>query len=1157
MLTIYKASAGSGKTYTLTYEYIRTLLGIRKEGGGYALNIDKYALGGRRQPNRHRAIMAITFTNAATDEMKQRIIREVATLARDVVASPYTKALTALYVCSAAELSEAARHALAELLLDYSTFNVSTIDSFFQSVLRTFSREMDRQGDYELVLDRQAAIKQAISLMLDELNYAAPDHADRLLDWLQSHTLEQVTDGGAYNFFDRNGSLLSSLAKSMDACMTEEYYSHAKALEEYFADPSRIQTFERELSAHIKAANDAFTSEARRLMSFISAHGLTADHIKDTVTRPIVKAARNARLLQSKDFNFAAFTKEDYPPDKIIGKLDKLKYIQSLPAIPGADGSPGMSSEEFIGLLCDFCHNAMSRIKQREFYNSIRNSLGQLDFIAMAAATLERMLRESNTMLLSNTADLINHIISGSEVPFIYERLNMRLESLLIDEFQDTSALQWDCLRPLVGNSVAEGFDNLIIGDEKQSIYRFRNSDSELLGSQVPNVDFPHHIARGHAAADNTNHRSAGDVVRFNNTLFYLWAPTLGAKAYGNVVQAVDPKYDELPAYVRVDFTDRPAEESYENMAQDILRQHEAGYRWSDIMVLARTRKEINAIISFLLEHHPDISVMSTESLYVDSSPAVRAVLSMLKLVARSYQGDEVERHTAAGSYGNRADVVLMTTRYEHFASRSLAPEEALAMALGEGDDGSDLMVEIASIRAKNPSNIVALIDAIIAEKLTPEQRSKDYAYLAALQDYAVAHSQSPDPSLAAFLAQYDRNPEAWTVGGGASVDAVKVMTIHKSKGLEAQCVHIPDGNFSMSHNSLSMWVDMTPLAGMGFTPDAIPPAMYLTSTTNGPLRTPGISPFVSEFDVEQDKETTDNLNSAYVAFTRARRELIIQYRAKRNDKNRVLDLVRPLFDSAVAPVANTIALADYMNGDVFCMGAPTTAIVEDKSGKNRLATEAYEVCYREDTRELVQIDDALAIHDADADEEDKEIVDRPPVFEATPAMLAAAQRGTHLHAILGSMRTLADLEASLQWQCARERIDIETADQYRLELLDAIAAGGSRVQEWFADEASVLPERSIFVPDDRHPDGGTSIRPDRVVMTPDGRTVVVDYKFTRGRSRKHSLQVQVYMAALAAMGYGHIEGYLWYPARKEIVPVPESDDKDLKSLLSKLAAIK
>ena len=218
MLTIYKASAGSVKTYTLAYEYIKMLLGINPRTYGrdmhYILNA-----GPHRQPNKHREILAITFTNAATDEMKRRIIRELNRLATSAPDAEYTARLLAEYGCTQPQLADAARKALAEMLFDYGGFNVSTIDSFFQTVLRTFSREVDHQGDYELTLDTEDTIKMGVAEMLDELNYSPVSSPRPLREWIRNFALAKMEEGTGYNFFERDGRILSGLTNFIRSAM--------------------------------------------------------------------------------------------------------------------------------------------------------------------------------------------------------------------------------------------------------------------------------------------------------------------------------------------------------------------------------------------------------------------------------------------------------------------------------------------------------------------------------------------------------------------------------------------------------------------------------------------------------------------------------------------------------------------------------------------------------------------------------------------------------------------------------------------------------------------------------------------------------------------------------------------------------------------------
>lgn len=1123
MLTIYKASAGSGKTFTLAYEYIKTLLGVKLESGRYCLNADKYVPGGHRRAHRHRRIMALTFTNAATDEMKRRIVGQIANLKspEKFHDSDYGKPLVETYGCTVEELQQAASLALSELLCDYGNFYVSTIDSFFQNVLRTFSREVDQQGDYELAIDSHDVVNQSISLMLDELNYAPHPNSRRLIDWISDFTIDKVRSGKNFNFFEREGTLIGTLAKNMERSMDETFATHSKALREYLADETRINKFETALRKKIEHVYDRSIQLGHDIEAGIAAAGLPSDVFGALHSR-IAALSMPKPVFTSADFKLKAF-QPGHSDEDILGR----KYKKCI-------GAPGMS--HVLDLAREFCIEFPRAWQRCKIYIQLLESLGTLDFIGMALVSLEKFLRDSNTVMINDTGELLRRIISDAEMPFIYERLGMKLETLLIDEFQDTSRLQWENLKPLVANSIAEGYDNLIIGDEKQSIYRFRNSDSELLGNRVQNSDFPHDsVVRGNRPEENTNWRSSGDIVRFNNSLFYRLKDALGAPYYDNVVQTPSKKFDSQPGYVRLHFhtsKDGPDDEViFEQMAQDILRQHDAGYRWSDILVLCRRRDEATDIVKFLIENHPEIQVLSSEALLLRNSAAVRSIMSMLRLISRSYQSRDLARPDDAPAYASHADVVMMITRYNHYESEGLAPGDALDMALREGAEASGMLKDqINNIRAENPANLVALIEAIITHKLSPAQREAEYAYIAALVDLAVKQVESPEPSLADFIAAYDRNIEKWAIKASSDLDAVEVMTVHKSKGLERACVHIPLADWDLCHAKPVLWVPMDKFGE--FDPQITPPMLRLEVPLGSPLRDRDVSPVADFLEHERRNEMIDNLNTTYVAFTRAARELIIHSRTEKVGKS-IYDILT-LAATGEKP-AHTIDLADGFDSltETYTLGAPTKPEKKYTPPKGQVRAGEYSVVYRSDTRELVSIDDALAVHLDIGDEEDKEITDGYEPFEATPEMREAARRGKNLHAILATMRTVDDLDRALNWQCARENVPAEESEEYKRTLIEAIADGGDKVADWFAPTHKVYAERSIFVPSI-----GKSLRPDRVVVRPDGSVVVVDYKFTSQTHKSHYEQVCRYVELLHGLGRPSVEGYIWYPVMKKIIKV-------------------
>lgn len=1125
MLTIYKASAGAGKTYTLTLEYIRTLLGIKiKETGKYVLNSDKYAPGKCRRAHRHRNILAITFTNAATEEMKSRIVKQLDLLASGSPEAAYTDALTKAFGCTADELRQAAAKALSELLYDYSNFNVSTIDSFFQFVLRTFSREVDHQGDYELCMETADTVQQAVSLMLDELNYTSHNRNNRLFNWIKNYSLENLRAGNSYNLFDRRGTILKKLSKIVSDSMDETYGTYSNVLRNYLSNPQRLNNFdaflyniESNTYAGAKAAASQFFDVLKNAKIDAGVYGKPLlDRMNGVLFTPVKLTA--SQLKPTKPMKAAI----DGEPVTWVSATNMKKLRGKEDIIAQADA-----------LACRFAIELDKAIPTQQIYKELRANLGLLDFIGFAQDTLDTFLRDNNLVLIGDTGELLKRIISDAEMPFIYERLGMQLTNLLIDEFQDTSRLQWHNLKPLVANSLADNNDNLIIGDEKQAIYRFRNSDSELLGSIVQNEDFPRsHILRGQSDADNTNHRSAGNIVRFNNSLFTNLAAVFGLSAYGNVAQTPAKRLADTPAYIRIAFSDKETEETeiFHRLAADILRQHEAGYSWHDILILVRNNSEGTRIVEFLMENYPQIRLLSSEALLLNSSAAVRSIMSMLKLISRSYEGHPLASTRSGLSYASQNDIVMTITRFNQYMSEGLDGQTALETALAPGsDESAALEKQIADIRKENPANLVALIEAIVANKLTPAQRQEEFAYIAALQDLAIKHLEGPNPSLAAFTAEYDRNIQKWAIKASSQTDAVEIMTVHKCKGLQRACVHIPVGDWNMHHSSVKLWVETATIPALNH-PDA-PPIMRLHLERYTKLTNPKHSPVVAEIEKFRNEETADNINLAYVAFTRAERELCVySYR-----ENLGAELEKALAIRATSSDNKFIDIPEFYNKEtgVLEIGEPTKPAAKHVPMHDTCEAGEYIACTRTDINELVCIDDALGLDDADGEEIDKETVDTPGTFTGTPEMVLAAETGSQLHAILAGMRTLDELDESIKWQLAIGVIKEENVDDYRARLKDAIDFAGDYARDWFAPEWKVYAERAIY-----DPVNNESYRPDRVIVRTDGTCAVVDYKFTSEVRASHRRQVSNYVKLLEQMGRPGAEAYLWYPVMHKIIKV-------------------
>lgn len=1139
MLTIYKASAGSGKTYTLAYEYVRLLLGVKDEANGnYRLNSPKY-LNGHMFSARHRNILAITFTNKATEEMKGRIIKELGSLASDHSDGsedcPYACVLIKEFGCSRLELREAASRALHSLLFDYHRFNVSTIDSFFQTVLRAFAREVDRQGDYGLELNDEFAVTSGIGLMLDDLNYGNPPRRQQIMRWIRNYTMDLVESGKDGSMFNRSGALLRNLSRYVKKMGSEVFKQSSDRVLEYLDDPERMRNFIKAIEKRIDDIYSSLDAGLQPIVADLDQLGYFREVLPSTVWK-IFNAVIGREKLDIDD----AFEKVGV--QKVLSwrdTVDNSFYVKS--KIPGKNKV--FPPEAYSDRLCDWMNECKASLAEAYGLTKVRDACPNLEFLGYTWHYINCFREENNLILLSDTHDLLQRIIGGSDTPFVYERIGVNLRHFLIDEFQDTSHMQWQNLKPLVADSLSTGCDNLIIGDEKQAIYRFRNSDSSLLHHVVANEDFPNdHRLRGNCAAENTNYRSAAGIVRFNNALFSRIARNCGVEGYENTVQSVAKSKKDLASYIQIYDTsslesvnDMPAE--FDLTAREILRQHEAGYRWADIAVLVRRRSEAEAMVNYLLTNYPQIKVLSDEALLLRNSPAVKLVISMLKLVDESYSATDdnhVVDPAGAPVYASAGDIRMMISRFEYFASEGNDPTNSLRMALEPSleADSANLSESIVDIRSAHPSGLVSLVETIIAKKVPAARRHKEYAYLAALQDEVIKYCSTYNPSVHAFLEWWADASDRLAINSASGQDAVAVMTIHKSKGLQWACVHVPFGDWELIRSRDSVWLRPD---NLGIDPELCPPLISVDvdskCTIEGcPLRDDALR--------NRDEQLIDNLNTTYVAYTRPERELTIcfaKHRAAGAEVFKALaqspsncddaDLCMNLADSVRPDISAEPA------GLMFVSGAPT-APEKDKEQTaegNETFVDDYRVYFRDDTAALTTIDDATSeIGDIMPETSVENVAPDGSVSE--PQRMLAAERGIHLHALMADINSPDEIDNAVQRLLSRAGIDSSVADEYRKVILDAFSFAATHVSRWFAPDARVLKEQSIYMPE-----GDSTYRPDRIVFSADGSVEIVDYKFTAEPLPTHRRQVEAYVNLLKAMGYGDVKGYLWYPEQNLI----------------------
>lgn len=1126
-LTIHKASAGSGKTYNLALEYIRLMLGVKNvETGNYVLNSARYCR--RRIPARHRHILAITFTNKATEEMKERIVMRLHELAE--MPSPgqtdaeYAARLLDEFGCTRQELCEAASLAMNELLYDYGGFNVSTIDSFFQQVLREFAREVDRQGDFEVELDEANVVSSGVAMMLDDLNYGNPARGARMQRWIFDYMLSRISESGRHNMLDRSSGLFANLVEFVGKSCSEDYKEYAAELQRYLADETLLRDFRLRLKGAVDDARSAAVTASREVLAAVNDAGCDKEMVNryllgyieniQTGKDPSTSSLQSKTLQKVLDGNYA---EEDiYAKGKcpVTGKGKSKTYI-----FPPA--SVAESLEVFVRAYVRL--GVMAAIVPPTL-----KAADNLEFQGFALGYIEKFRRDNNLILLSDTNDLLDRIICDDDAPFIYERLGVALRHFLIDEFQDTSRMQWKNLRPLVSAGVCDRNDSLIIGDEKQAIYRFRNSDSSMLGHTVEQDDFPGRCRiKGNVPAENTNYRSAPDMVRFNNTVFARLAAALAVDGYGGVVQGL-PKgrscESEPTAYIRFAIS-KESDEALARMARHILSQHQAGYEWRDIAVLVRYKSEAAKIVEYLRANHPEISLLSEEALYLRNSSSVKLIVGMLKLLDRSY-GDDTDpgrRHTAS-------DTMAMISRYDYHTARGATPDEALHAALGDSATRtSQVAGAVNELRRTHATSLASLVEMIVRQRIPAEQRRSEMAFICAFQDMVAEYCKCYPDSVHDFLKWYDAIGRERALPGAPDVDAVSIMTIHKSKGLEWPCVHLPVVQWELTRQDTVWFHPVYP----GVDPAVTPPIIPVKTTE---LFGHEFSPYRDEYNREMSAQRTDNLNLIYVAFTRAARELIISTDGSGVGEYVLQALQRPMSESEYTDGLHLDTSAFFNEDRGLEIGKPTQP--EEKEIHHRRTKRLsriirqlpdYEVFERDDTRELVAMPDittALGVIGEDGTD-GREIVDPVPDGcggEELRQRSEAARRGTLLHAVMAEMERRTDLDRALGRVANAMSLGPDETDRLRRLLGTAIDSDDPRVDRWFDPDGRLLSEQRILLPD------GTVLIPDRIILHPDGSVDVVDYKFTSAMRVSHQQQLRSYCLLLRSMGYKQVSGHLWYP---------------------------
>ena len=980
MLKILKASAGSGKTYNLAREYIRLIVGSD-------------------QPDAYRHVLAVTFTNKATDEMKRRILKELFRLSTVPQDSPYIKDLVPGTLPSVEALQKKASEQLSLILNDYSAFAVSTIDRFFQQTLRAFSREIGQFASYQVQVDRESLVSESVDRVLDSLS----DQDAPLLDWLTRSARQNLRDEGKMKLEED----LQEMAKGLSRIPEGELRYEKDAMDRLRGRCEKIiKAYPEKVKAASQAVLDAFDSVGVK---------------PEDTYRGFMGAIR--KRLDSPVPPTEAFIRRASNPEEWFAKGNAHLLPVLQPAIEGP-------LKEYFAVFD----------RPYKEYNTALILKGQLYSLGVAQELRDaftQLQKEKNILSLEDSNTLLHKIIDGTDTPFIYEKMGVRYEDFLLDEFQDTSDIQWDNFRPLVHGSIDSGNDSLVVGDVKQSIYRWRGSDWRLLGSRLEQE-----FRNPEITPLDSNYRTCREIVQFNNAFFTqasrqldeVMGTTLIQKMYEDVAQK--PRLDEAaPGSVEVVFTKDQLQEIFTTL-EDVRGR---GAEWSDVAILVRGNADGALVAGELLAR--GYPVVSDDSLYVKSSITVRRLVSQLSLV-------------------------------------DSAPTEGKGEVAGYLARSMDVEIPL------NYHSLPELAESILRDlkKADPDTFEAEIPYILSFLDYLREWTETGGNQLGAFLRNWEEvSPRIASPSAGNSI---RIMTVHKAKGLEFPFVIMPFAEKVALYKAPTTWA-RPKVEGSALEEEA--KGLYRVELTKGSTQTF----FEEEYVSERQMQAVDAINIFYVALTRPKYGLkVIASPPPASGKfNNMADFLYAFTGST-----------EYKAGQPFDF----STLEREKSGADEL-NPGFE-SYPSDSGSRLRLSPEAADYFGE---------------EGSTGVLASTRiRGNVLHAILGSVILPEDLPGAVESAILSGDLPLSLKEETLSFLGQRIAS--VRERDWFSPQVSVRCEASLLSP------GGAEHRPDRVVLHPDGRVDIVDYKFGQDQ-KKYKYQVREYVNLYRKMGYEKVAGYLWY----------------------------
>lgn len=1072
-LHIYRASAGSGKTFTISREFIGLLF---------------------EDPEKYRHILAVTFTNKATAEMKGRILRELHKLASNQK-SDYVSFLKEKTKEPETQIREKARYILNLLLHDYSRFSITTIDSFFQKVIRSFAHELGLFSGFEIETDTNTILNEAVELLFRK---TAAD--EKLRDWLVRFAENKIEDARSWDLKNDILRLGREIHKEIFKQIDSSYFNNIINRDTIDEVLPELRSFAQNFENHMKQ----LASKAKPIME---KNGVTPEDFNGK-TKSFINIFE--KMAGGRSFEVSRTAREAI--DNIQCWYSKSCSKKSQVEAAYYDG--------LNQLLKEIAEYSDSHIQAYNTVDIVFRNIYVLGIIADLIREINEYAADKNLFVLADSTAFLQKIIEGSDAPFIYEKTGSRILHFMIDEFQDTSGMQWENFRPLIENSLAGNYRNWIVGDVKQSIYRWRNSDWTILSDKIFR-QFPEETLSVHPLEDNW--RSSENIIRFNNAFFTSLRDGLQGElnsiidcntsggtqltgfsgffknAYDDCIQKIPSHRKDGKGYVRLEYLEKDnwEETALEKLVETVEQLQQSGYHLKDIAILIRDKKAGVKITTCFMQEKTKrqgnfrYDVISSDALFLQNAPVVQWIVALLRFLTNP--GDQLNKAFLISEYNDYLDVPVpengnIDEMLDIFAGNALKYKSMPVYEL------TDHIIDVFHL-GSNPGNM---------------------PYLQSFQDAILQYSKKNTVDPDSFLLWWDDFCDKQVISMPENQDAMRLMTIHGSKGLEFKIVIIPFGDWDFTGKSADTFIWAVP---------EVPPfdkfkllPVQLSSATAKSI-------FSYEYFREQIYTKVDNLNLLYVAFTRAIEKLIVftPYSEIKDETKSTGHLLSMFLNSAAFDTdkyleTNKLRLERTDTTTRLEYGEDLPAVINLAMESQDLRIENYKTTSIESRKtKMVVSGEFKTISDVDNNQRLK---------------------GTVFHRIFQSIKTFSDLDNAVHEIVEQGMILPQEEVKVISEIRELMKI--PEVRSWFSGEWQVKTEADILLKT------GLLTRPDRIMFGKD-KVIVIDYKFGEKEEEAHMRQVLNYRNRLRQMGYRNIEAFIWYVFLRKVV---EAGDKPVQGKL-------